>query len=196
MTHVLSHALAWGLYKMRRDVGRMTFGYFTHSKKIGITCLVDVEGGSDLVPVTVFDAHEMSLVDFAKKITEKVMRAKNKTDSSHNKQTASAAFVPAFILQPIMHIISYLNIGLNLSIPGMARKDSFGHYILTNVGTLGMQQGFAPLCPPMRSIGLTCAGKIRKMPLVIDGELKIQSVLNTTSTGDHRYGDAAIFLPL
>jgi pyruvate/2-oxoglutarate dehydrogenase complex dihydrolipoamide acyltransferase (E2) component len=43
---------------------------------------------------------------------------------------------------------------------------------------------------------LTCAGSIRQKPLVIDNEIKIQSVLNITSTGDHRFGDAAIFLPL
>lgn len=48
----------------------------------------------------------------------------------------------------------------------------------------------------MRAFGLSCAGKIRKVPQVIDGELKIQSVLNLTSTGDHRFGDAAIFIPL
>jgi pyruvate/2-oxoglutarate dehydrogenase complex dihydrolipoamide acyltransferase (E2) component len=33
------------------------------------------------------------------------------------------------------------------------------------------------------------------MPVVVDGELKIQSIMNTTNTGDHRFGDAAIFLP-
>ena len=94
-------------------------------------------------------------------------------------------------------ILSYLNIALNLPIPPLGLKsDNFGHYILTNIGTLGVKQGFAPLCPPMRSVGLTCAGTIRKVPLVVDGELKIQSILTTTNTGDHRFGDAAIWLPL
>lgn len=85
MTHLLGHALGWGLYKMRRDVGRLTWGFFTHSKKIGITCLVDVEGGQDLVPITIFDAHEMTVLEFAKKCSEKVNRAKNKKDDAHNK---------------------------------------------------------------------------------------------------------------
>lgn len=72
MTHVLGYALACGLYSIRRDVGRMTFGFFTHSKKIGVTVLVDVEGGSDLVPITIFNAHEGTVFDFAKKCNEKV----------------------------------------------------------------------------------------------------------------------------
>jgi pyruvate/2-oxoglutarate dehydrogenase complex dihydrolipoamide acyltransferase (E2) component len=95
-----------------------------------------------------------------------------------------------------MHWISYINVNLNLSIPGVARKDTQGHYILTNIGTLGMTAALAPLCPPMHSIGLTCAGKIVKKPLMIDGKVEIQSVINTTSTGDHRFGDASVVLPL
>ena len=43
-----------------------------HSKKVGITCLVDVEGGKDLTPCTIFNAHELSLKEFAISISEKV----------------------------------------------------------------------------------------------------------------------------
>lgn len=186
--------MAWGLYKMRRDVGRFTFGYFTHSKKIGITCLVDVEG-SDLVPVTVWDAHNLTLIEFAQKCGERVMKAKDKKDSAHTKQTAAANFLPSFILQPMMHIISYINVNLDLGIPLLAPKGRFGHFILTNVGTFGMQQAYAPLCPPMHAMGLMCTGAARKVPLVVDGELKIQSVITCTSTADHRFGDASIWLP-
>ncbi len=85
MTHILGHALAFGLYKMRRDVGRITWGYFKHSKKIGISCLVNVEGGSDLVPVTLWDAHKESVIEFAKKCNEKIERARKKEDADHNK---------------------------------------------------------------------------------------------------------------
>jgi pyruvate/2-oxoglutarate dehydrogenase complex dihydrolipoamide acyltransferase (E2) component len=48
----------------------------------------------------------------------------------------------------------------------------------------------------MRSMGLTCIGKIRKMPVVIDEKIEIQDVMNCTHTGDHRFGDASIFMPL
>jgi hypothetical protein len=65
-THVLAHAIAWGMYKQRRDIGRITLGAFRRSKKLGVTVLVDVEGGTDLVPVTVWDAHKMTLIELAK----------------------------------------------------------------------------------------------------------------------------------
>jgi hypothetical protein len=78
MTHVLGHGLALGLYRMRRDVGRLRLGFFSHSKRIGVTCLVDVEGGSDLVPITIWDGHKLSVVEFAKNCNDRVLRAKNK----------------------------------------------------------------------------------------------------------------------
>lgn len=66
LTHLMGHAIALGLYKMRKDVGRITFGYFKRSEEIGVTTLVDVEGGADLVPVTLWDAHKITVLDFAK----------------------------------------------------------------------------------------------------------------------------------
>jgi hypothetical protein len=44
-------------------------------------------------------------------------------------------------------------------------------------------------------MGLICCGRIEKKALVIDNEIKIQDVVNLTSTTDHRLGDAATFLP-
>ena len=152
MTHVAGHAIAWGMYKMRRHVGRIVWGSFQVCKRIGTTVLVDVEGGADLVPITIFNAHEMSLLEFAKHISERVLMAKQKKDVSHNKSTAGANFVPSFILQPILLALSYINVNLGVAIPFMGlKKDSVGHIILTNIGSIGMQQGIAPLCPPMRS---------------------------------------------
>jgi len=51
------------------------------------------------------------------------------------------------------------------------------------------------LCPPMRSMALICAGRVQKKPIVINNEIKIQDIVNLTATSDHRFGDAATFLP-
>jgi hypothetical protein len=47
----------------------------------------------------------------------------------------------------------------------------------------------------MRSIALVCVGRVEKKALVIENEIKIQDVINFTSTTDHRFGDAATFTP-
>ena len=97
LTHVLALGAAWGIYKMRRDIGRLPFGTFKAAKKLGVTILCDVEGGKDLVPVTIWDAHKMTIFEIAKFITARVQRAKTGKDDRHNKSTQSANFIPSFI---------------------------------------------------------------------------------------------------
>lgn len=198
LTHVLGHAMAWGAWKMRKDIGRIRWGFFKHQKKVGITCLVDVEGGSDLVPCTMFNAHELSLKEFAIAISEKVARAKARKDVSHNQQTAILNFIPSFIAGPMVWVCSYISMAVGINIPPLAlRNDSFGHIVLTNIGTLGLQRGYAPIAPPMHAMGLFCVGTIDKRPIVNkEGEIVVADMCSLVGTGDHRFGDAVIFSPL
>ena len=97
MTHVVAHAAAWGLYKMRRDVGHLPFGTFKADKEFGVTVLVDKDGGADLVPVTIWDGHKMTIFEVAKAVTAKVQLAKKGKDEAHKKATATADFLPSFL---------------------------------------------------------------------------------------------------
>lgn len=199
MTHVMALSCAWGIYKMRRDIGRLPFGTFKAAKKLGVTILVDVEGGKDLVPVTIWDAHKMTIFEVAKYISSKVQRAKTGKDERHAKSTQSADFIPSFVVQAAMFTFTYLvaHVGLNLSFLGL-KNDTFGHVVLTNVGMMGYTSAFAPLCPPLQQIALICTGAIEKRAIVdkVDGEtIKVANMMTAVGTGDHRYGDAAIMRP-
>lgn len=106
------------------------------------------------------------------------------------------AFIPTFIAQPLMTIATYLSVSAGVEIPALGLRENFGHIILTNIGSIGYQQGFAPMCTPMRSMGLFCIGAVEKKPVVLDDEIVIREMMNLVMTADHRYGDAALFKPL
>jgi pyruvate/2-oxoglutarate dehydrogenase complex dihydrolipoamide acyltransferase (E2) component len=197
MTAVMTLAAGWGIYKMRRDIGRLPFGTFKASKKLGVTVLVDVEGGRDLVPVTIWDSHKMSVIEVAKYINDRVQRAKKGNDETHNKSTNLANFIPSFIAQPIMFAATYIAAVCGVTIaPLSLRSDAFGHTVITNVGTLGYHSAIAPLCPLVHAISLLCTGAIEKRVIVGENdEIKIANMMTCVGTGDHRYGDAAIFIP-
>jgi len=105
-----------------------------------VTVLVDVEGGTDLVPVTIWDAHRMSIFEFAQKCNEKVNRARSRKDADHEKATAMGHNMPSFILQPFTLIATYIavNMGYDLKAFG-ARSDAFGQAMITNIGPLGLK---------------------------------------------------------
>ena len=76
---IMVKAIAWGAWKQRRDWGRIVFGFFRPLKEMGITVLCDA-GGRDLVPVTIWNAHEMTLPEIALYLNEKVIKARNFQD--------------------------------------------------------------------------------------------------------------------
>jgi hypothetical protein len=182
---------------MRRDIGRVPFGVFKANKKVGVTSLVNLDGGKDLIPVTIFNGHELTLMEYAGILASKTNRAKKNEDKDHKKATGNINFLPSFIAEPVLFIVTYLSIMVGIEFKQIGMKnDTFGHCILTNVGPLNYQQACAPLCPIAHTLSLMCCGKIMKKPWVNEetGELEIANVMQTVATGDHRYGDAAIFV--
>lgn len=64
------------------------------------------------------------------------------------------------------------------------------------MGTLGIEQAFAPLCPPLHSFALVCTGAVLKKAVVENDQIVIKPVMNIVFTADHRYGDAAVGMKL
>ena len=107
-------------------------------------------------------------------------------------------WIPSFIGQPLIFVCTYIAAVLGFTIDFLSLKgDWIGHIVLTNVGTLGYHSGIAPLAPNMHQMALLCTGKIEKRPIVDQktDEISIGHMMTTIATGDHRYGDAAIFHP-
>lgn len=64
--------------------------------------------------------------------------------------------------------------------------------MLTNVGSIGLQGGFAPIVPLMYTMIVVCTGKIEKKAVVVEDEIVIRPMMNSIYTIDHRFGDASI----
>jgi hypothetical protein len=86
-------------------------------------------------------------------------------------------------------------IGLEIPFLNMP-ADSNGHYAVYDAGQHGLEQAFIPFTPYFRINNCTTIGRVEKRPVVVGEEVLIQDMMNKTSTGDHRFGDAAIWTPL
>eukprot|EP00347_Sterkiella_histriomuscorum_P023920 403332930 len=195
ITHLMSKGMLLAAHRNRRDVGRIKWGHFQKSERVGVTVLVDSGSGKDLVPVSLFEVQNESILEIAKQTNERVMRAKNNQDKDHNNVTEIFKIMPTFIMGVILTVGSYVGQCLGISVPFLSIKaNGMGQCVLTNVGTLGLEQGFAPLPCPLHCMYIICAGKITPKPVVVDGQIVIKDLMNTVWTIDHRYGDAALGL--
>mmetsp|Transcript_21771 Transcript_21771/g.19284 ORF Transcript_21771/g.19284 Transcript_21771/m.19284 type:complete len:252 (+) Transcript_21771:19-774(+) len=152
LTYAVAKTFGIAFTRMLPNVGRIAFGQFRPMKHIDIAILADVNGGKDLVPVTLKTPHTKSLNEIAQIIKEKATRAKKGEDTEHNKNFKAADFIPSFIFGPVLTIIAYLSLNLGWNVPIIGAKgDQYPPIVLTNVGSFGLEAGFAPL-PPMASM--------------------------------------------
>lgn len=78
------------------------------------------------------------------------------------------------------------------------KANAFGHVVLTNIGSIGLEEGFAPIpCPTHCSI-VACLGKVSKKAVVVgtDDKIEVRPMMKCVFTFDHRQGDAAIVLQM
>lgn len=72
----------------------------------------------------------------------------------------------------------------------------WGHLVITNIGTIGLEAGFAPIPCPIGPMITICSGKIQKAPVVVDDQIVIRPMMKVVYTVDHRFGDAALGIKL
>ena len=195
MNHLLTKAIAWGCWKQRRDMGRIVFGYFKPTKSIGYTVLCDQGNGKDLVPMTIWDVHTKSLLTIAKDLSVRAKKAKTNTDEEFTNASKPFKLVPTCIMQPILHAITYCAANIGVSLPGGGVKpEQMGHVMISNIGTLGIEIGYAPLCSPTFCQLVVCFGAARKVPVYdeLTDSIVAKQIITTIFTFDHRFGDAAV----
>ena len=62
--------------------------------------------------------------------------------------------------------------------------------IITNVGSGGVEVGYAPFPTVLKVPGLLALSSIREEPIIDNGVIAVDKVLTIFATVDHRFGDA------
>ena len=74
LTHIMAMGYAYCICKVRKTVGRIRCGNFHQAKELGLTVLVNVDGGKDLAAVTCWDTHKKTMKEYAEFLNEKATR--------------------------------------------------------------------------------------------------------------------------
>jgi pyruvate dehydrogenase E2 component (dihydrolipoamide acetyltransferase) len=70
-------------------------------------------------------------------------------------------------------------------------SDPFGSIMITNIGSLGLQEAFVPLVPYSRVPLLVAMGAVEDAPVVEDGAIVPGKTMRVCATFDHRVLDGA-----
>ncbi len=192
VTHFVSKAVAEmlrrhpGLNVVRRG-GKI---YPRETIDLSYTVASDTTG-EDLGAAIVYDAGTKSMADIAQELQPVVREVRQFTDPKHRMYKRILSWLPHWVRCLVLDLTTWVLHDLNLWSPlfGLPR-DAFGCALITNIGSLGLEQGFAALVPAMRMPMVIAIGAAQDKAVIRDGKVEAARVIGLYFTVDHRVVDA------
>lgn len=194
ITHVMGSLLGKVIEKYPQINCIERFGKLYQREDIAIFFQVaSDQEGTDLTGYTVRQAHKKTPQEIAEEMRKSVKKIKEGDDKDYKKVKNTLRHIPGLFMGIILKALSFLLYQLNLWTKSLGSpRDSFGSMMVTNIGTLGMQRGWAPLVPYSRVPVLLTLGRVYDRPVAKDGQVVIQPTIDCCFTTDHRIIDGVV----
>ncbi|MBN2348888.1 MAG: 2-oxo acid dehydrogenase subunit E2 [Bacteroidales bacterium] len=129
-------------------------------------------------------------------IEEILKKEINKSRKGDENKTMQSKNILASIPWPFRNwffgLYSTLTLNWGVSIPFLGLSaNSFGSFLLTNIGSIGLDTGFPALLPSANIPFVMVMGGIKKKPVVINDNIVIRRIMSLTVVMDHRITDAS-----
>lgn len=187
-TTVMAKAAAYAIRKYPGINGVLRFGRIYRRKNVDI--FLQVSEGDNLTGIKILEADKKELDEIGNEIQTKVQKIMQGNDEQFGKSKKTMNFLPGYIVGPLLTFLSKILYALNIWSPILGvPKDGFGSAMVTSVGMMGVEKGFAPLVPYSRCPIVLAVGAIKETPVVENGEIVIKKLIPLCATLDHRLID-------
>lgn len=191
MTHlatvVLARAVAFDVPEMNCFIRR---GRIVGRKRIDVTVPVAVGGGEGVSAILVKDAHARTVTSIAEEIRASAEdnRAGKESKTMQNKYLLNR--IPWPLRRPVFRFLKWITVDMGIKIKSLGLSaDSFGSFVVSDIGSFGLNTGMTSLMPVAKVPAVIVLGKIEDKPVVRKGQIEIRTMLPLTGTFDHRIVD-------
>jgi pyruvate dehydrogenase E2 component (dihydrolipoamide acetyltransferase) len=151
-----------------------------------------VTGEIDLSGMVLRDPAQKSLLEIVDECTERIAKVKARRDRELEGTRSVMSRLPAALVGPMLRMTSFLSYELNLDLRRLGiPRDAFGSVMITNIGSIGLEEAYVPLYPASRVPLLLAVGAIEDTAAVEDGKLVPAKTMKICATMDHRILDGA-----
>lgn len=194
ITHVMAKAVALVLASMPDANAILRRNRIYLRKDIGVFFQVAMEDPKtkelDLSGATIMRAHEKTLEQIYDEFSAKAARVKKGKDEELEATRSTFKRIPYRFLGWFLDLLGWLSYEWNLDLRfAGVPKDPFGSAMVTNIGSLGLEEAYVPLVPYSHVPLLIAVGAIQEEPVVEDGAIVVGKVLRACATFDHRVLD-------
>jgi pyruvate/2-oxoglutarate dehydrogenase complex dihydrolipoamide acyltransferase (E2) component len=160
-------------------------------KRIHIFCQVTIPGKRpELLGILVRDADTKDVAAIAREIKEKAAAIRSGADRELLHTLQMLDRIPGFLYGPALRLVNFFQYTLNFDLSRFGiPKDPFGGAAVTDLGSLGVSEAYAPLPPITRMPIVVSLGKVEEKPVVEEGQIVVRPVCVICLTFDHRMMD-------
>jgi len=191
MTHlataVLARAVAFDVPEMNCFIRR---GAVVGRTRLDVTIPVAIGGGEGVAAVLVKDAHARTVTSIAEEIREGAIDNRAGTESKVVQNKYLLNRIPWPLRRPVFRFLKWITVDMGVTISALGLSaDSFGSFVISDIGSFGLNTGMTSLMPAAKVPAVIVLGKIEDKPVVRKGQIEIRTMLPLTGTFDHRIVD-------
>ena len=186
-TAVLARAMAFDAPEMNCFIRR---GAVVGRKHIDVMVPVQVGGDTGVTAAIIRNAHARTVSDIAAEIRDKASRSREGEEikAAQNKYLLNR--IPWPLRRPVFRILKWITVDMGVEIKALGLSaHSFGSFVLSDIGSFGLNTGMTALMPAAKVPCVVVLGKIEEKPVVRRGEIVVRTILPLTGTFDHRIVD-------
>ena len=166
-------------------------GKILQRKQVDATVSVLLPGGQ-MGSVKVENADQLTTAEISNKIGDNISNSRKGNENDEMQSKSFLAKLPWPIRNWFFRIYQTITINWGISMPVIGLdSNSFGSYVVSNIGTIGLDTGFGSLLPSSNISFVFVLGSINKKPVVVNDEVVIRRVMLLSSTLDHRVVDGS-----
>ena len=191
MTHlatvVLARAVAFDVPEMNCFIRR---GRMVGRKRLDVMLPVAIGDGEGVASIIVKDAHARTVTSIAEEIRARAEdnRAGKESKTARNKYLLNR--IPWPLRRPAFRLLKWITLEMGIKVKSLGLStDSFGSFIVSDIGSFGLNTGMTSLMPAAKIPAVIVLGKIEEKPVVRNGQIVIRTILPLTGTFDHRIVD-------
>jgi pyruvate dehydrogenase E2 component (dihydrolipoamide acetyltransferase) len=137
------------------------------------------------------NADRLTLPEAAAIIREEIRKTRSGDESRTMRSGGGISAIPWPLRGWVFRLIRLITINLGIPLPGLGLpRNSFGSFLISNIGTLGLETGYPALFPVSDVAFVIIMGGVLKKPVVVDDKVVIRKMISLSIALDHRVVDA------
>ncbi len=190
LTHLTGKAIAIAIAETPETNAFVSRGRLMLRDTVDVFFQVVFDNGSNLAGAKIARANEKSLMELGRELRERATAIRSQRDADTAQRARSLAALPSWFVGFATRAGANLSYDWSLDLSRFGVPyDAFGSVMVTNVGTFGLQVGYAPLLELSRVPLVMTLGAVRDAPSVHEGTLCIRKRVTIGVAFDHRVLD-------